>query len=475
MNYKIYTLNRITSIVAGFEDEIRRKFKDVTFGDRSSYSEIEDSDQQHIEVSENRRDRGRPQRRAQPYPSYQHKLMHEGKVVDEYFVPIPLKCLGDPARIDTTAWDNAQKNHLLTITSNSKHRYFSDRALLEAYWDPSTGGPLTGYPYIRLNSPDFKGYYEILRETKANDEKIILIGYSEGGLVARYLAALDEYVFGEGLIHGIITVGGANYGSPFANPHNDLTVINGVVQLITGALGVSLEEHPKAHAYLRRTRGYDSTKLVKFFDKVIQDKTDRGADYDEMDLFRTAKKWLSGLERRDTTAFFNLNMTDLDDPASTLGFVQDNPLRRIKYGAIVNASNDLDKLLRNALSGVSQVAYSLFFDEDKIADLNEIYTRYLIREAQSSNSPIFQRKIQEYGDGIDIGGPYHLDARIEPDDHDFIIPSVNQLLPPPVPGHDNFCGTIVNEDTNHISGGWHKSAYTKNYRNVLEMLEMIVD
>lgn len=476
MKYKIYTLNRATPLVAGFERELQNAFnREISFGDRSGYAEIEQSRRQPIEVAERRQDRGREHRLAQSYPSYKHKLMHEGLKVDEYFAPIPLKCLGDPRNIDTSAWSAQQKSRLNVIRNSTRHPYFADQNLLRAYWDPAPNGPLDGYPHIRLNSPDRKGYYNILRETKAADEKIILIGYSQGGLVARYLAALDEHLFGEELIHGIITIGSPNYGSPLANPDNDESVINGVFQLVSGILGISLADHPGAHAYLSNTAGYDSGKVVAFFDHIIQDKLRQGATYAELDLFRTAKKWLSGLEDRKTTAFANLNMNDIGDPATTLGFVEANPLTRIRYGAIVNASNDLDKLLKDALSGAAQIAYELFFHDDKIDDVNNIYTDYIMHETSSSTEPVFDQKIKEYNKTLNRGGKYQLDARIERNDHDFVIPSVNQLLPAALAGHDNFVGTIVNEDTNHISGGWHKASYSRNYRNVVAMLSRLID
>jgi len=51
-----------------------------------------------------------------------------------------------------------------------------------------------------MTTPPGVGYYELLEQHPNN----ILIGYSQGGLVARYLAFLDRHVFKKNIITGFL-------------------------------------------------------------------------------------------------------------------------------------------------------------------------------------------------------------------------------------------------------------------------------
>src|SRR5207248_6541086 len=161
------------------------------------------------------------------------ELMHEGGTLpfgvisqyDEYFVPIPVKCFGDP---NSAFWQQCAsstgKERLRELAGHWARRFPEG-------FQPETAKAEVGpnFGEVRMNLADDRvGYYELLQTaTKATQgAQNILIGYSQGGTVARYLAFLDEYVAAPEYrcIHTIITAQSPNRGSPVASRAKSMEV-----------------------------------------------------------------------------------------------------------------------------------------------------------------------------------------------------------------------------------------------------------
>jgi len=121
-------------------------------------------------------------------------LSHEEKDWDEYFVPIPVKCIGDPAGFMSRLGPRFSATGAVAA-----QQLIAD---FPQYFTPTSGGPWRGY-WTKTGTvgmftapsgpgrPDgFKGFYEILVDAvdKYNAGPAVLVGYSQGGLVARFLA-----------------------------------------------------------------------------------------------------------------------------------------------------------------------------------------------------------------------------------------------------------------------------------------------
>ena len=162
-----------------------------------------------------------------------HNLMPE----TEYFVPIAAKCLGDRLSDEyiNSCKDKNVKTKLINIikyfypiwSQEKKRKKYKIGKIYRSFWEIGSG------PY-RLDpdkssmmlTQNWIGYYDILKEAFIKTgRKNVLIGYSQGGLVARYLCWLSEYLFKEDIIEAVITVQSPNFGSPLANSGNaDRTV-----------------------------------------------------------------------------------------------------------------------------------------------------------------------------------------------------------------------------------------------------------
>ena len=299
----VWTLNKATDLIKGKEKEIIDLFNlgilNLDFFGR------------HINCSFKNRD-DYTVRNALDAP---HNLMYEGEnPFSEYFVPIPLKCIGKKY---TTApsLDNKGREILNGITQSFE--YFKDQTHFKSFWDQGHG-PLKK---IRMVTKDYLGYYEILEKTKPN----VLIGYSQGGLVARYLAFLDEHVFKKKAIAAIITISSPNYGSPLANPFNKESITDGINKLLLTLLSLNERAYSRLNKYVESKIDFeDITQLIdETLEDLYQKKSNKKkSERDFENMLAAAKKWLSGLENNASSAFYDLNIMRFhEDPYSVLNLV----------------------------------------------------------------------------------------------------------------------------------------------------------
>ena len=137
-------------------------------------------------------------------------LMHEEQACDEYFVPIAVKCIGDPdgflARLGDRMSADGRRRFEALRTDFARYFAFTDTLGGElpwhSYWEPfPMSNPLWKVGmFTRTDGPTpYAGLYEIVAsEAREHDRQAILVGYSQGGLVARFLAWMDEQLIDRG-------------------------------------------------------------------------------------------------------------------------------------------------------------------------------------------------------------------------------------------------------------------------------------
>lgn len=399
-----------------------------------------------------------------------HSLTYEPDVPDEYFVPIPLKCIGSKYKqVDEL---DEEGKHLLNGIIQS-FGYFNDEDYFQSFWDKGYG-PLKK---IRMSTIKYFGYYEILEKTKPN----ILIGYSQGGLISRYLAFLDEYVFKQNAIHGIITIASPNFGSPLANPKNKESVIDGINALLLTLLSLNPDRYNFLNNYVDSKLDFD--EITDLIDSMLNDFTRAetwvGSEESLRNTLATASKWLSGLRDDPNSAFHDLSVMNFEKEYSVLNLVNTYPLKRIYSGSIVATNHDLNDFIRSLAGNIlGRVGWCIvkrkkifnFKISDNIKLANEVYKNEIMSEGaivkDSSNQQIRQL-IKNYEEGIPAAG---IDARA----HDFIIPSICQILPDS--DNDRFLGNIINKDASHNSGkSRHYKPGKKNYKYICDFLKKMTD
>lgn len=529
--YTIWTLNAATQLIAGYENDIIEKYgpEKVTFGDRARFS-VDLTNRPDIKVEPVFR--GPIIREYWNLEPYHHQLMNETNSTggnagcDEYFVPIPLKCLGRlgtpegliEANIPIDQNSDKSKDIYNSIINCQDNVYFPQNPTyktsdirFENYWDSNNGyGP---YHKIRMNSKKQMGFYEMLcnwrgegsgaSDFKNNQNyqcKNILIGYSQGGLVARYLAFLDEYVFG-GLagIAGVITIGSPNFGSPLANENNADPIIKNVWKMIVTLLGLNNQNFPIFHeSILENITSKFTLKSIDAIDKDILNRfipanISRKADPCD-ELITTAIKWLSGLNGEKFSAFRNLSAESQFFDGSVYKLLYTYPHIKAKTGAIANANPNLKELFNDFLPWwldffLNIKSKSQLFQtslQDSFIKAGEVYRTGVIIE--TGNDAKKMRKIQDYTTGVtgftasDAApanassfrlAPWAPQCNIPPFTHDFVIPSVSELLDDTV--CRSFLGNVVNLGANHLSGNSrHYQAGKDNYQYIIKFLDEII-
>jgi hypothetical protein len=428
-------------------------------------------------------------------------LMHEGgpgdrPSYDEYFVPIPLKCIGDmsasgagdPARFwASTRSSNGPGAALLerivdgTDGSGRINPCFDPKESSH-YWQLSqTKGrsertPVPTWPFadVRMNTRGGCGYYQILREhTAATGRKNVLVGYSQGGTVARYLAYLDREVFdGEPCIHGLVAVQGALQGSPLALAQNADWIARAVttifLSLVTGnadpadeggAVGAPGGEGKRVvQAIAERAKqagvelpGGSSvfSAVATLLDAIINA---NGNDKDRrwlIDMLRTMRKWITGLSGEAGLAFRDLDPARLDQAGSVLHAIASTPSLAAWHGAVVGSDYHMEEFARG------------FVEQRWSANvLEHLFRPWLVHYLQRAEDTFRNQVMDVAGDGTRQLGPFLASFRdqwcrgagqtAEPRAHDYIIPTASQLLPE---GGETFLGNLGNRDASHLSGG----------------------
>lgn len=406
-------------------------------------------------------------------------LMYEGSDTDEYFVPIPVKCLGDPS-----GWTAGPVRERLQRVLDCYPQHFSPGGKFpwDYFWKPNPKGVFSD---LTMVGPVGEGYYQVLQDySRAHPGcRHVLVGYSQGGLVARFLAYLDEVVFEGELIEGIVTIESPNFGSPVARNANADHVAQSLSLVLAGLGQMSEASFPQATALLRSLaqtpQNLDIGWILDFLDAALGPFGSPRArtalfqtQHGMFDFLSSARKWLSGLDDRPTSrlfdrqesAFFDLDLSQLSVPGSVLECTTAHPLQRIQHAAIVGADRHLDDLVGAMVSEfatskgwVGRVIYRLFrrhvrqFLHEKLKIAGHAYAGALEEQTlPPAPHPLLDR-VRLFEEGVSAHDRTHKmrNGGLGPRAHDFVIPSVYQLIESDSPA---FLGNWVNPRATHLSG-----------------------
>jgi hypothetical protein len=387
----------------------------------------------------------------------------------EYFVPIAPKCIG--GLFDSEPDNVKLKNIRNYYTTEAKQNDYKD------FWNTDPDG-------YRMLTPKYMGYYSILKETAPN----FLVGYSQGGLVARYLLWLAEEVFNEpDLVKGVITISSPNFGSPFANCNNADDIFLGFARIVTILLGIPWclkRKTEKILAQISRDNPENFRKFLKEIGELISsdDKLSTlSVEHRQKaahlgNLLQELYNWLGGLRNDPNNAFYDLNIFRLDKAYSVLASIfRSNPLTTVR--GIISTDNSLTEILEDIWEMIleaiwekikkclhlnkslpSGVVKLLDREEEvllkaksvdskkrqsKIKKIENVINTQIMVEHETSDNEVIKQRIQNYQKGI-------TSPDIPKYAHDFIIPSayqltVNQMEIPPAFNQPNY-------DANHLSG-----------------------
>jgi hypothetical protein len=413
-------------------------------------------------------------------------LLHEELACDEYFVPIVVKCVGDPerflqrfgaglsdegrARFAALRADFAQfypqgerPAHLCDW-----REYWKPFAINSAFWHVGM--------FTRTDGPHgYAGLYEIVaREARDNGERAVLIGYSQGGVVARFLAWMDEQLMApaERSIAAVITVQAPNHGTPLADGANADNVGVGLLGALTGPLGYPIlaPDNPRTRAAVDALvagmlRVHDPQgrlgtpyhfgvgAFCAVLDAMIADTPRRQPEKTE--LLRTCRKWLTGLSPSKTlTAFADLDPRGLDDPHTILGRLLDAPHQQVLHGAVIGGDPSVEDLVLQERPWWQRWLVRLFVAPGRFTDVGRPFARIAMDEAAAHipQGPRHAQLAALYRSGLQGTAA---ELPLPPFAHDFAIPAVSQAFYPlgQRPRDAAFLGNLLNAKATHVSGG----------------------
>lgn len=462
----LWGLNR----VAKWDPEPLRKALSVTRFLRSPLHEVVLGDRSDF----NRRELG-----AAEGPG--HALQYESHQVDEYFVPIPVKAIGNPDLLRKKLRDEdlmgPEQEARFDAFLGAYPAYFAD-GTWASYWTPREQ-PNPHRQVTTMFTRDDVGFYEIVRAARRDGQQAVLVGYSQGGLIANFLAWMDEnFVKPEGrAIAGVITVQAPNAGSPLANGNNADSVARGVFEALFGALGYL----PRAKAPLDSAirclttgttpsgRHFDIEAFAELVDAAIADASTLQRD-SMLNVLLSARKWMTGLcPSGYRTAFDDLNTSNLDARNTVLGLVNEG-LRSTLHGAVIGTDNQLSDIVHEALAERLFNLGGWFFRlatrlapglTERIEAAQRAYSSVAMDEFDSGAPLRPQQDLlaRQFREGASVLGPKGERIALPPRAHDFIIPSISQAIGPrgKSPTLDPalapwFLGNVVNPGGTHISG-----------------------
>lgn len=388
----------------------------------------------------------------------------------EYFIPVPIKCIG--GKFDEMEGLDPEGKALL---QGIKDYYFTENngKPYQEFWK---GVTINDY-HQQMYTDSYKGYYQLIEEATAQEEHNIILGYSQGGLIAKFLAFLDRYVFKKNLIDGIIIVGAPVTGSPLANPSNGEFIVDGAIELFFSFIsfykkyphveGMPGKDYPGFDDLL----GYVTEKinyhhLIDFLKMVGKDAKELGPFNKEFNTLyhgvKTFESWLSGLNNDVNSAFFDLNINRLRDPFSVLSLINNEKYRLdgVYQAAIVGTDNDVRSFFRSflieswgwkmkifggfvmALLKVQRMFGFTIYDNLKKA--SRIFKSIILVENEDSpGEALIEEKLRQYQEGIK-------ELNIPKGAHDFIVPSVYQIVNQEP--DEWFLGNFINDSASHSSG-----------------------
>lgn len=398
-----------------------------------------------------------------------HNLMHEvDNEYDEYFVPIAFKCIG--SRFEDSA-GNPELAKILEHYSQpgfKPYRHFWDRGSRPRHYPDDYNS--------RMLTEQYTGYYQILCETaEKHGCQNILIGYSQGGLVARYLAYLDEYVFKQNVVAGVITVASPNCGSPVANPDNREDAVKNLQDALIKLAPILTSLFPNADIVPFLEKGITFEKFINKFDAIVRRAySERRSGSISGAVYRgvaSLRKWAGGLEADYDNAFSDLNAKCLDEPGSVLHSVHCYPPKNIFHAHILTAQNDLSELLAGVadfsiwLRVLNWIKHVIGLDR-RMALAGGIYNHHVLVEAKPGALPdAIQPRIAAYSGDHPAELPDL--PRLPPQAHDFLVPSAYQYV-------QGAAFNLVNRKADHNSGREPKASGGKqNIRNIKDLLTIL--
>ena len=413
-------------------------------------------------------------------------LMHEELACDEYFVPLVVKCVGDPDRfLDRFGGAMTADGRARFEALRADFPQFYPRAERPAhlrdwreYWKtfPINSAFWHVGMFTRTDGPHaYAGLYEILaREARDNGERAVLIGYSQGGLVARLLAWMDEQLMApaQRAVAAVITIQSPNHGSPLADGANVENAGTGLLGAVTGLLGYPLiapeDPHTRAavealvagelrvlapEADAQRPYHFGVGAVCALLDAMIRDTPRSRAE--KADVLRTCRKWLTGLSpAKMFTAFADLDPRGLDDPRTVLGRLTAAPLEQVFHGAIVGGNPSAEDLIVQLRPWWQRWLIRLLAKPSWFQDLGRPFGKIVMNEAASDDpprTPLHARLAELYQTGVAGSAA---EVTLSPFAHDFAIPAVSQALYAlgRRSTHAPFLGNRLNANATHASG-----------------------
>ncbi|HET6284778.1 MAG TPA: hypothetical protein VFH73_27730 [Polyangia bacterium] len=436
-------------------------------------------------------------------------LMREGEDADEYFVPIPVKCVGNPTLFDPPPSNPSVLREALAFYGAT---YFDATAPFHwsRYWESMNARKSNQqrrglFRDVRMVGPLGEGYYRSLQKFSLRHPgyRHVLVGYSQGGLVARYLAYLDEQVFGNSLIDAVVTLNAPNYGSPLARPQNADNVAQALA-LVTAGLGqLDAAIFPEVAAELRALasspRDVDITWVIRVLDAALErfraTPALKGDHAGLCSFLATARKWLSGLESagpnpvfaHEESAFYDLDIGLLPQLGSVLNSVNGFPLMNIRHAAIVGTDNLLDTFVGSGIQGYVNAQFWLWrllfcLLKGRLAGAlrglltvaGSAYTDAMMEQAlDQSTDPAIVARTVDFANGVPkTDSHYKIQTKdgLKPRAHDFVIPSAYQLLE----SHSDAClGNWVNPNASHLSGADPRLGAQLSQTFLIQILEKL--
>jgi hypothetical protein len=313
-----------------------------------------------------------------------------------------------------------------------------------------------------MTTPEGVGYYDLM----APSEQHILIGYSQGGLVARYLAFLDRFVFGENKIAAVFTVSSPNQGAPFGNPINRETTAAGLVQVLVSLLSFHEDKFERLFKAIVNAASFET--LYGLLAAATEDA--RATQHEAHGILDAAVKWLSGLHDDPNTAFVEIGAGNFANDLSVLSLVNRPENAAIYTGSVISANNRLQDILQSLIMGsrAEGLLHKLVQDleseglrllghlhlfgitiNDNENAASDLYQSRVIVDPANSDSEKIRMLRREYDAGAaTIAKPLFRNEAIPAAAHDYVIPSVYQLLP----DNDRLLGQHVNLEASHNSG-----------------------
>lgn len=404
------------------------------------------------------------------YPQHRLMLETDGFVrgpnnIEEYFVPITLKCIGNsPTPIGDLFLENVDSELLKKIKQNNFPYSLSNFDENE-FWD--SPAPINPIQKMQMATSLKRGYLHLLYDYlqlpkhQGKGKKHILVGYSQGGLVARFIQYLDRYVYRTHIIAGVITIAAPNWGSPAANKYNLGNINNILEQIINEYIQAALPLSDAVSSYLNSafpnaTALKSVGDLVAYLDLQLTKYVKKNNSFiqvpRDLDLAITIRKWLSGLVPHMglNTAFNELGMTNYGNPFTVLSLVNDNNPYHEKtntgyYGAIINTNNQAIDMASAAI-GLPLNYLPMPDVKSYFNDISNLYQSIMTDVPESINGFEDKSRYEKYQEKI-VRSKSYLGNKA--DSHDFVIPSANQVLHEK--GPNGYLGNLIS-NTNHISG-----------------------